>query len=59
MLMAVGDSDKVIAGQLAHLAGEAAGTVGHNDLGFAVTAWVEQNVTNQGVTGVIFEADRL
>ena len=45
-LASLGDSQKVIAGQLTHLAGKAAGAVGHDDFGFAVAAGVEKNVAN-------------
>lgn len=49
------DGQKVVAGKLPHLAGEAAGAVGQDDFCLAVAARVEQDVADRGVTGVVFE----
>src|SRR5690606_14711297 len=55
---ALDDGQKVISSQLPQLAGEAAGTVGHDDFRLAVPAGVEQNVAHRRMAGVILEAHR-
>ena len=47
----------MIARQLSHLAGEAAASIGQDDLGLAVAARIEQDVSDRRMAGVILEAD--
>lgn len=51
------DRQEVIPGQLAELAGEATGTIGQNDFGFAEAARVEQDFTRGWVARGVLESN--
>lgn len=47
----------MIAGELAHLAGEVHAAIGEQNLGFADPAGIENDLAGRGIAGVIFKAD--
>ena len=55
LLATVDHGQEVVAGQLTHLAGKAAGPIGHDDFCLAVATGVEENVSHRGVAGVVLK----
>jgi hypothetical protein len=50
------DRQEMIAGERPHLAGEAAGSVGEQDLGLAAAAGMEEDVADGRMSRVVLEA---
>ena len=57
LFVSVDDAQKVVACELTHLAGEERVAIGEEDLSFAETTWIEQELTGGWMTGVILEAN--
>src|SRR4051812_24784913 len=47
----------MVAGELAHLAGEAHATIGEQDLGFADASGVEDDLARRRIAGVVLISD--
>src|SRR5581483_329697 len=47
------DRDEVVAGELAHLAGEVHAAIGNQDFGFTDTTRIEDDLTRRGITSVV------
>ena len=47
----------MVAGELAHLAGEVDAAIGDQDFGFADAAGIEDDLARRGITGLVFVTD--
>src|SRR6185369_5612713 len=52
-----GQSDEVVAGELAHLAREMQAAIGQQDFGFADAAGIKDNLAGRGIAGVVLVGD--
>ncbi len=57
VVVAFDNGEEMISGELAHLRGETARTVGEQDFRLAEASWVEQHLTRCWIAGRVFEAD--
>src|SRR6202035_879362 len=57
IFQARGQGDEMIAGELAHLAGEVDAAIGQKDFGLADAAGIEDDLAGRGIAGVVLVRD--